>query len=315
MPVQGPTTRLARRLLPTIAALLCIAPVTIAASGCGSDSLPDPVASAVAATRSTDGAKVQMKIGIQGTGSPKGLAMQADGVADMKDGEMQMTLDLGGLGAALGGSGAANVDPADLKTELRLVDKTLYMQMGALQKQLPKGKKWLELDAEKISRNLGIDVSQLSQYNDPTKMLDYLRSSGKVEEVGSEDVRGVSTKHYRAIVDLAEAAKKLSGPSKASGAGMEQLVKFLGDSKVPVDVYIGDDKLVRRMTMRLTPSGAAAASGFEMNMNMDLYDYGTPVNVSAPPKSEVYDGSKLLSAGATGAGASAGSSAGSGQTP
>ena len=42
-------------------------------------------------------------------------------------------------------------------------------------------------------------------------------------------------------------------------------------------------------------------------MTMDLYDYGTPVNISAPPKSEVYDGSKLLSAAAAGAGASAGS--------
>ena len=82
---------------------------------------------------------------------------------------------------------------------------------------------------------------------------------------------------------------------------------------MPVDVYIGDDKLVRRMTMRLAPSGGAAASGFEMNMTMDLYDYGTPVNVSAPPKSEVYDGSKLLSAAASGS-TGAGASAGSGQT-
>lgn len=306
MPDQGPTPRLARRLLPTIAALLCIAPVAIAASGCGSDSLPDPVASAVAATRATDGAKVQMKIGFQGGGAPQGIEMKADGVADMKAGEMQMTLDLGGLGAALG-NGASKVDPADLKTELRLVDKTLYMQMGVFRKQLPKGKKWLELDAEKIGQSLGIDVSQLSQYNDPTKMLDYLRSTGKVEEVGSEDVRGVGTKHYRATVDIAKAAKSLGGTGKASGAGLDQLVKFLGDSKVPVDVYIGDDKLVRRMTMRLAPSGSAAASGFEMNMTMDLYDYGTPVNISAPPKSEVYDGSKLLSAAAAGAGASAGS--------
>src|SRR6185295_13430904 len=148
---------------------------------------------------------------------------------------------------ALGSSEASKIDPDDLKTELRLVDKTLYMQMGVLQKQLPKGKKWLELDAEKIGQSLGIDVSQLSQYNDPTKMLDYLRSSGKVEEVGSEDVRGVATKHYRATVDIAKAAENLAGAGKTSAkTGLDKLVRFLGDSKVPVDVYIGDDKLVRR---------------------------------------------------------------------
>ena len=83
-------------------------------------------------------------------------------------------------------------------------------------------------------------------------------------------------------------------------------MKFLGDSKVPVDVWVGDDKLVRRMTMHLKPSGGAAATtGFSMTMNMDLFDYGTPVKVSAPPESDVFDASEQLSAAASG-GAAAG---------
>jgi hypothetical protein len=206
---------------------------------------------------------------------------------------MQMTLDMGDVSKALPNN-ANNVDPAQLKAELRLVDKVLYTRMGLLSQQLPDGKKWLKLDIEKLGKGLGIDVSQLSQYNDPTKMLDYLRESGDVEDVGKEDIRGVETTHYRGKVDLAKATEKLQKAGAASGTGVDQLVKFLGGGKVPVDVWVGDDKLVRRMTMRLVPSGTAAASNFEMSMNMDLYDYGTPVNVSAPPESEVYDASALI---------------------
>ena len=114
-----------------------------------------------------------------------------------------MNLDMGDVSKALPNN-ASNVDPAQLKAELRLVDKVLYTRMGLLSQQLPKGKKWLKLDIEKLGKGLGIDVSQLSQYNDPTKMLDYLRSSGDVDEVGKEDVRGVETTHYRAKVDLDE---------------------------------------------------------------------------------------------------------------
>jgi hypothetical protein len=295
-----------RRALAGLATLLCLTPAAIVVTGCGSDA-PDPIAEAAAATRKSDGAKVAMEVAFEGAGAPGGLNMKADGVADIRAGEMQMELDMGDISKALPNN-ASNVDPAQLNAELRLVDKVLYTRMGLLSQQLPKGKKWLKLDIEKLGQGLGIDVSQLSQYNDPTKMLNYLRESGDVDEVGEEDVRGVQTTHYRAKVDLAKATKKLQGAGAASGTGVDQLVKFLGDSKVPVDVWVGDDKLVRRMTMRLSPSGSgAAAANFSMRMNMDLFDYGTPVSVSAPPESEVYDASELINS-AAGAGAGAGGS-------
>ena len=178
-----------------------------------------------------------------------------------------MTLDIGDVGTALRTT-RSEVDPSELKAELRLVDKILYTRMGLLSKQLPKGKKWLKLDIEKLGKGLGIDVSQLSQYNDPTKMLDYLRSSGNVDEVGK---RGRPRRRDHALPREGrhrQGDEEAPGPGAASGTGVDQLVKFLGDSKVPVDVWVGDDKLVRRMTMHLAPSGAnAAASGFSMSMN------------------------------------------------
>ena len=71
MPERRPTPRSARRLLPALAALLCLAPAAIAVSGCGSDSA-DPVAEAAAATREAAGAKVQMRIAFASAATPKG---------------------------------------------------------------------------------------------------------------------------------------------------------------------------------------------------------------------------------------------------
>ena len=149
-------------------------------SGCGSDSLPDPVASAVAATRARPTARrSRCEIGFQGAGAPpKGIKMNADGVADMKAGEMQMTMDArrprrrARKLAAQGRSGR----PQDRDAARR---QDPLHAIGLLSSQLPKGKSWIKVDVRKLGQNLGVDVSQLSQYNDPTKMLDYLRSSGE----------------------------------------------------------------------------------------------------------------------------------------
>ena len=74
-----------------------------------------------------------------------------------------------------------------------------------------------------------------------------LRASGSVDEVGTETVNGDSTTHYKATIDLAE------GGRRSSASAAQQLVQRLiaqgAPASVPVDVWIGDDGLVRKMTM------------------------------------------------------------------
>jgi hypothetical protein len=60
---------------------------------------------------------------------------------------------------------------------------------------------------------------------------------------------------------------------------------------VPMDVWIGKDGLVRRVQVSLeqTRNGAPVHAG----LTMDVYDYGAPVTIAAPPSGDVFDATQL----------------------
>ena len=289
------------RTRPRLIALSLLAMLSLAGavlSGCGAAdkvrAAADPVEEAVAATAKAGGARVAMRVGIDAPEAPKGAAFTADGILDIARGEMQMTIDMSSLAGALGDAGSAP-DPADLDMEMRLVDEVMYMRMDLLAGVLPDGKRWIKLDTREIGKSLGIDMSQLSQYNDPTQMLKYLREAGSVERVGRARVRGTSTTHYRAQIDIGKALKQLSGSAMSSEA-LSALDEITGGGTLPVEVWIDDANLVRRMELKMSAAGEQKAPVFSMSLQMDLYDYGTSVSVDVPPAAEVADGSKLLGA-------------------
>ncbi len=299
------TLRMTRRrarpslLLLPLLVCLCMAAATLAACGAADKvrAAADPVEEAAAATAKAGGAKVEMRIGIDAPGAPSGLAMTATGVIDIGSGEMQMTMDMGGLAQTVRAA-QPGLDPDDLEIETRVVDKVMYLRMGLLAGRLPGGKRWIKLDMRKIGKSLGVDVSQFTKYNDPAELLEFLRSSGDVEELGSQRIRGIDTTRYRARIDLGDALDELRG-SDSGSAEFDALKKIAGDGTLPVEVWIGADKLVRRMSFKMSAgAGTQAGEAFGVEMRMDLFAYGTKVSVEAPPAAEVADGAKLLGGGA-----------------
>jgi hypothetical protein len=116
--------------------------------------------------------------------------------------------------------------------------------------------KWSKVDLPKDSAGAGTGFSQL----DPTKLLDYLRQVSKdVTNVGTETVRGVETTHYHATIDLP------------------------GGGSLPIDVWIDGQGYARKATLNANVSGSSLGVVFEM------YDFGAPVNVEAPPPDQVSD--------------------------
>ena len=284
-----------RRLLPLLAVLALAAG---ALSGCGAAGTPDPVAEAAAATAKAGGARVEMKMSFEVPGRPGNLEMTATGVTDQRNGDGQLTLDMSAMAALTAGPGQSP-SAADLDTEVRMKDKVIYMRMGLLAGLLPKGKRWIKLDTRDASAKLGIDFDRLTQYNDPAKVLEYLDAAGDVKKVGQEQVRGVDTTHYRANVDLRELLK-----SAGSGSGSDDEIKamkeLMGADTMPIEVWISDDKLVRRMAMDIgSASGSAGAAAFKMTMRMDIFDYGIKVSVKVPPASQVADAASLGLPGVT----------------
>jgi len=112
------------------------------------------------------------------------------------------------------------------------------------------GDKWVRAKSDPA----GLDLSQ----EDPSKLLEYLQATSKVTKIGSDTVRSVHTTHYRARVQRQELRN------------------------APIDVWIGDDGLVRRIALDLKrPEGGLAAS-------VELFDFGD-VSIAVPDKSDTVD--------------------------
>lgn len=99
----------------------------------------------------------------------------------------------------------------------------------------------------------------------PDRLLkDLIDKSKKVEKLGTEDIRGVATTHYRAHLD-------------------ESTFEINGNSDVPdaVDAWIDEDGLPRRVRV---PYGVADDS---IAAVVDLFDFGVKVDAEAPPADEI----------------------------
>ena len=273
-----------RRVLLLVAAALAVA----GCGGGGGSASFDPVASA-ATTVNAKSAKLVFRTSIQGGG--RTLHMNGIGSADFEHRAASMNFDVGDL---LRGSGL----PTSAGETWTIVTQGLvvYMHAPALARQLPGGKEWLKLDVQALAKSQNVDLGQFRQLtqNDPTQMLAYLRAvSGKVEQVGTEDVRGVETTHYRAKVDLDKVAEQAPANLRRTfRASIESLKKGLGTDTIPVDVWVDEDNLVRRLAEHLPVAG-----GGKIDFSVDFYDFGTPVSIKPPPASQTLDLGKVLGGG------------------
>jgi hypothetical protein len=273
-----------RRALLLLAAVFAVA----GCGGGGGSASFDPVASA-ATTVNAKSAKLVFQTSVAGGGQT--LHMSGVGSADFQSREARMTFDVGDL---LRGSGL----PASAGEKWTIVTQGLvvYMHAPTIAQQLPGGKEWLKLDVAAAAKSRNVDLGQFRQLtqNDPTQMLAYLRAtSGEIEKVGTEDVRGVETTHYRAKVDLDKVADQ-APPNlrKTFRASIDSLKKGLGTDTIPVDVWVDHDNLVRRLAEHLPVAG-----GGQIDFSVDFYDFGTPVTISPPPASETLDLGKVLGGG------------------
>ena len=131
----------------------------------------------------------------------------------------------------MGMSGAGNL-------EMRQVGRTVYVKMpDELAAQMPDTKPWVRVDLDAVyGRQYGGGPTQGVASSDPTRQFEYLRgASESVEKVGEERVRGVPTTRYGAVTDLREGA---AGQDAQVRQANEELVKRLGTSKLPVEVWM-----------------------------------------------------------------------------
>src|SRR5262245_3252035 len=272
--------------------LLLVLLVPLAAA-CSNDTLSvDPVARAAETTGKTDTMHMSMKMRIVAPGMGP-VRMSADGAFDNAARRGSMTMDMSDFARQI--PGGAPADPK-LWRGREVFDfskrPVIYMSFPFMTRALPGSKPWIRIDLEQLAGRMGLDLGALMQsgQSNPAQQLDYLRSvTGDLKELGKGTVRGVSTTHYRGTVDLEDYVKLVpEARRKSARKTIEQLEKTMrGRSTYPVDVWVDSSDQVRRMAFDMTSD---TLNGMvTTKMQMDLFDFGAPVNVDLPAKSQTMD--------------------------
>ena len=155
-----------------------------------------------------------------------------------------------------------------------------------------KTKPWVSLDINKaVQDKFGASLSQLGGgTNDPSQTLSYLRGVGSdVKNDGPATVDGTATTHYTATMSVNAPATK-QHLSQDTVATME---KAIGKT-MTMQLWIDGQNRLRQMSCDQTINpgalggpGASDVGPITANMTMKLSDFGTPVNVTAPPADQV----------------------------
>ncbi|MDQ1396489.1 MAG: hypothetical protein QOG64_1748 [Acidimicrobiaceae bacterium] len=274
------------RLLTVLAAFTLVA----GGAACGQKaSAAEIVQASSAKTANAKTAKMAMTV------QAAGKTVSADGVIDLVGKRALLSFDLATLGLpAQFGNG---------KLDATIIGSLVYMKLPAqLAAQVPGGKPFIKIDAAAVSQKQGIDLGALQQGGNPSDQLGYLRgASSGVTAVGSETLRGAKTTHYKATIDLDKAAAKMTAEQRKS---IDAIKTQLGKSTFPMEVWIDSAGRARKMTYSIDASQAAAASGQAgaaaaqagpTAITMELFDYGTTVNVNEPPADQVTDLTALAS--------------------
>jgi hypothetical protein len=230
-----------------------------------------------------------------GTGAP--VTITGQGVTSA-EGQLQMTLDLSGVNAAA--PAGQQLPPDQLQAEFLVDGTTLYLRFPALTAQV--GTPWVSADLQTLAGMQGVDLSALmgAAGADPTSTLAQLRGAGEVTEVGPEDVRGVATTHYHALVDLRAAVEALPADARAAlEQSVAQYEALLGTTDIEVDVWIDADGRPARIVEVMPFPAGAGQPPVEATLTMELFDWGTPVEVAPPPADQVTDLTQLVAGGAT----------------
>jgi hypothetical protein len=131
------------------------------------------------------------------------------------------------------------------------------------------GAKWLRSTTSAALAGVGSFLRPDELDDDPERYF------GELERSGSADVKGIATTRYSSEFDLTA----LYG----AGAIASPLPTSIGET-IPVDVYIDDDGLVRRITLKIN-----STEDLSIGFTIDFFDYGKPNGVKEPPPADIKD--------------------------
>ena len=215
------------------------------------------------------------------------LARSAESTQEVDSGRLEVTVETGdgflpptsmtGEFADDGQSAHMSVDAGPVQTEVTVVDGVVYTETAGQCFEVPVPE--------------GAEGAPQGAVTDPGPLLDLLGGVGSgVTEEGREEIRGVETTHFAGSFTLQDALGELSEEDRATVEGLfgtAAIPDDFGDTEFPVDVYVGDDGLVRRMEMSLDYSGLSGEDEVPVvDIAYDLFDLGADITIEPPADCE-----------------------------
>jgi hypothetical protein len=154
--------------------------------------------------------------------------------------------------------------------EVILVGKAMYMKSAGL----GTGDKWVKIDLSDPSSLFGM----IGKATDPEVMFQAMESPKKLELVGTEDVDGVSTNHYRITMDPTRYLEAMEFPAAMADMLPKELV---------TEMWVDGDDLPRKFAQTIEIPGSGGGAATSSTTEGTYFDYGTDVEIEAPPADEV----------------------------
>ena len=238
------------------------------------------IKAAYTSTTAAKSARIATSITVNNASGAKNLGVAMTGVEDFEHHRSDTTTSWDSMGTI----------------EQRQIGPDIYIKMtgamAAAQRQLNANKPWSHTRIVNDPIPAALSSIMGGANADPTALVKLLTSvTSSVTAVGSDDVRGQHSTHYRMTFDEAK-IRKLDAqmgdcPDDEPTAGT--------DSNTPLDVWLDGQGRLTRMWISITQDASSAESGGATSVTplrdaeasgaftVEFYDYGAPVSIEAPP--------------------------------
>ncbi|HET6503292.1 MAG TPA: hypothetical protein VFG87_21290 [Amycolatopsis sp.] len=228
----------------------------------------DLVRAATAKTSQAKSAKMAITESIGG----QQLSGQGSGRFDGPNTAMDVTMNVGGD-----------------SEEVRVVDETMYLRLpAAASGMVTGGKPWARITPDSPMGKM-LSSSLSSGQNDPTQYLQQVQAAGTITRSEQTMLDGQQVSHYWISLDFAKVADKL----QSVGIPADQLQKLTSQVQtIPLELWLNRDDLpvqVSEDMSAIMKASGAPASAQTFTATISYSDWGTPVDVQAPPADQVGD--------------------------
>ena len=244
---------------------------------------PGTLAAALAASRATGRARIEMVTTIAGPAGP--VALIHRGAYDQAGGRARAESDMSALADALEAAGLPPGGDWSHPNGVVIDGDTLYSQLGPMAESLGREPTdWIQVPLLAVMAQGATDNDALALALDPLGPLDLLQrrvveigeAPGGGGEGGSEEVRGTAVRHLRASLALDGLTPDgATGPSPSSFEGR---LRAAGVDVLPVEVWLDESDVVRRLRVSLDD----ALGGGGLSTTYELYDVEGDVDIEVP---------------------------------